>query len=139
MLLDLLEEVLLRADDAPRPADAHPRDCLGGREAVVLHQVRADAGAGPTQARLAVHREGLSLRGAGFERRNDLHQDFHRRTRTVQKERVDVTDPSLDEVLLVVAALVESHHQSDVLPLDVRDVVGRRERTVAFGRNVAFK
>ena len=50
-----LEVVLLRADDAPRAADADVADGLLRCESVVLHHVCADENARPPQARLAVH------------------------------------------------------------------------------------
>ena len=51
-LFHLLEEVLLRPDDAAWPPDAHPPDSLSGREAVVLHQVTPDTCARAAKPRL---------------------------------------------------------------------------------------
>ena len=50
----LLQPLLLAADDGAGAADADVADGLMGREAVVLHHVRADEQARPAQPSFAV-------------------------------------------------------------------------------------
>ena len=75
--LNLLQELLLRADHGAGPADAHPADRLARGESAVLHHVGADAGAGATEARLlAVGRDG---RGVDVEVGSALRNECGRR------------------------------------------------------------
>ena len=48
-------------------------------------------------------------------------------------------NPRVNEILLVVAFFVKTDHESNILLLKVRNVIGRCQRAVSLGRNVTFK
>lgn len=126
-LLDLDQVILLRAQDGARPGDPDPADELCGGEAVVLHGVAGDQGAGSSQPGLAVDGEGaVGLLG----QLKKLSNDFHRRHAAIGKVQLMVADAVLDEVIGLVGLVVEPHHGLGAQFLEDRRVVLRREGPV---------
>jgi hypothetical protein len=67
-----------------------------------------------------------------FTELKEASQDVLRRVRAIEKVELGVVDALSGESPRVVILLVEAHHQSDVLLLEVRDVVFRSQGEVTF-------
>mmetsp|Transcript_80105 Transcript_80105/g.214502 ORF Transcript_80105/g.214502 Transcript_80105/m.214502 type:complete len:253 (+) Transcript_80105:207-965(+) len=118
----LAQEVLLRADDAPRTNQPQPRDGLARREGVVLHEVHADERASPPQPSVAVHRNGARRR---LHQREKAVDDSGRRRGAVGEEKVVQGDPHGREGCGVVARGGEPHHpRRTEAPQNARVVLG---------------
>lgn len=90
----------------------------------MLHAVERNERACSTQASLAMDSDGsLFLLGLGQE----LGDDFIWRGSSVQEVQIQVLDPILDELLLVVLGLVEAHHKRHSHLLEDGHVVFWRE------------
>ena len=135
----LFEKVLLRSDDRSRPTYPEPSDDLGGRHAIVFHNVAGDQGAGASEAGLAVDGESA----VALLRQVDEALDNALTGRAaVDEEHVLVLEAGLGETLGVVDLLVEAHDAAHVVLAKVGHVcLGRVQRVavldLAFGVRTA--
>ena len=134
--LYLFQEMLLRTDDATRPADSHPGYRFGRSETIVFHEVGPDARPRAAQSCFAMDREGIFATLKSFQY---LVEYLHRWTRAVKEKGINVADTRIDEVLLVVTSFVQPNNHTNVFALEIRNIITWCQRTIAFWRYMALK
>lgn len=129
-----LQEMLLAAHHAARPADPTVPDRLLRGHPVLVHQIRADQRARAAQTRLAVHRHAA---GVGLQNRDELQHlgdcasivpsKRTLRETAVGEVEVEEVDAPRGKAGFVVGGFVETDHHAHAQLREERQVVLRSE------------
>lgn len=120
--------VLLRAEDGPRSGNSCPPNEGFSWYLIMLHTVQTDEGAGTPEACFTMHCNGACFRIgkvilAGAQK---LLDDVGRRSGTVHKYHVIMSDASLLKLSLIILGLVQSYDSRNFQMLKYFGVAGGR-------------